>query len=121
MCMMYEPHHMPLAPRALFLARLAEHSAIVLALIGGSLFLGMWGYWYFESLTWLDAFLNAAMILGGMGPVAQLQTPGGKLFAGVYALYSGLLVLVAAGILLAPLLHRFVHRFHLEEEDSGGQ
>ena len=85
-------------------------------LIGGSLAWGMWGYWYFEKLRWLDAFLNAAMLLGGMGPVETPQTPGGKLFAGIYALYSGLVVLAAAGIIIAPVMHRFLHRFHMEEQ-----
>ncbi len=79
-----------------------------------ALLMGMWGYWYFESLHWIDAFLNAAMLLGGMGPVESPQTPGGKIFAGVYALYSGMVVLVAAALLLAPVMHRFLHRFHLE-------
>ena len=81
---------------------------------GASLVVGMWGYWYFEGLTWLDAFLNAAMLLGGMGPLESPRTTGGKIFAGGYALYSGMVVLVAAGVLLAPVLHRFLHRFHLE-------
>ena len=85
--------------------------------IGLSLGVGMGGYRYFEGLTWLDAFLNAAMLLGGMGPVSPIRTDGGKLFAGLYALYAGLVVLVAAGILVAPVFHRFLHRFHLEEAD----
>jgi len=86
--------------------------------IGVSLFVGMAGYHYLEDLPWIDAFVNAAMILSGMGPVAQLQTWGGKLFAGLYALYSGLAVLVAASILMAPIFHRWLHRFHLEEARS---
>ena len=83
--------------------------------VGGSLILGMWGYWYFESLNWLDAFLNAAMLLGGMGPVESPQTPGGKLFAGIYAIYAGMVLLVTAGIFFTPVVHRFLHRFHLEQ------
>ena len=75
----------------------------------------MWGYWYFESLSWLDAFLNAAMLLGGMGPVESPQTPGGKLFAGIYAIYAGMVLLVTAGIFFTPVVHRFLHRFHLEQ------
>ncbi len=75
----------------------------------------MWGYWYFESLNWLDAFLNAAMLLGGMGPVESPQTPGGKLFAGIYAIYAGMVLLVTAGIFFTPVVHRFLHRFHLEQ------
>jgi hypothetical protein len=71
-----------------------------------------------EGLPWLDAFLNAAMILGGMGPVAPLQTPAGKLFAGLYALFSGMLLLVAVGVLLLPVLHRLLHTFHLDDDDD---
>ena len=111
---MYEPRHVPLVSREVFIRRLANQSGIVSLVIGGSLLIGMWGYWYFESLHWIDAFLNAAMLLGGMGPVESPQTPGGKIFAGVYALYSGMVVLVAAALLLAPVMHRFLHRFHLE-------
>ena len=114
---MYETRHVPLAPRDLFLRRLAQNAGIALLAVGGSLIVGMWGYWYFESLTWLDAFLNAAMLLGGMGPVETPTTEGGKLFAGVYALYAGMVVLVAASILVAPVMHRYMHKFHLESRE----
>jgi hypothetical protein len=110
---MYEPRHAPLAPRSRFLRRLAVNFGFTMIVIGGSLVWGMWGYHYFEHLRWLDAFLNAAMLLGGMGPVENPQTEGGKLFAGIYALYAGMVVLVAASILIAPMFHRFIHRFHL--------
>jgi len=80
----------------------------------------MWGYRHFEHLAWLDAFLNAAMLLGGMGPVETPVTRGGKLFAGLYALYAGLILLVSVGIMLTPVFHRFLHRFHLEEQDEAG-
>ena len=82
----------------------------------GSLAIGMLGYARFERLSWLDAFLNAAMLLGGMGPVDPPRTDGGKLFAGLYALYSGLVLLVLAGIVLAPVVHRILHRFHWTDE-----
>ena len=84
-------------------------------LVLASLLLGMAGYVYFETLTWTDAFLNAAMLLGGMGPVNLPMTEAGKLFAGVYALYSGMVFLVVAGILGAPVVHRVLHRFHWDE------
>jgi hypothetical protein len=115
---MSETRHTPLAPRKLFLRRLAQNAGIALIAVGGSLVLGMWGYRYFEGMRWIDAFLNAAMLLGGMGPVdPQLRTTGGKLFAGFYALYAGMVVLVAASILVAPLMHRYMHKFHLESRE----
>jgi hypothetical protein len=95
-----------------FIRRLVGHSIVALALVVLSLFLGMAGYVYFEALSWTDAFLNAAMLLGGMGPVNAPMTEGGKLFAGAYALYAGLVFLVVAAILAAPMVHRFLHRFH---------
>ena len=73
---------------------------------------------YYESLAWRDAFLNAAMLLGGMGPVDAPKTDGGKIFAGLYALYAGLFFLVAAGLAFAPLLHRVLHRLHWEDEQG---
>jgi len=82
----------------------------------GSLLIGMAGYAYFEHLAWRDAFLNAAMLLGGMGPVEAPQSAGGKLFAGIYALFAGLTFLVAVGIVLAPVVHRFLHKFHWDVE-----
>jgi hypothetical protein len=102
-----------------FLLRLAAHVGIAFILVLGSLGAGMWGYAHFEHLGWRDAFLNAAMLLGGMGPVETPATPGGKLFAGFYALYAGLVFLVAAGILGAPLFHRLLHQFHWERGDDG--
>ena len=87
--------------------------------VGGSLFAGICGYHFTENLSWLDSFLNAAMILGGMGPVEVVQTPGGKVFAGFYALYSGLVFLVAVGIILAPMVHRMLHTFHWDADQAG--
>jgi hypothetical protein len=85
-----------------------------LAFIGLSLLAGMLGYAHFEGMSWLDAFLNAAMILSGMGPVEPLKTDAGKLFAGCYAIYSGLIVILITGIVLAPIAHRILHRFHVD-------
>jgi hypothetical protein len=95
------------------------HSLGSLALIVVSLFLGMLGYHYYEELPWRDAFLNAAMLLGGMGPVESPQTDGGKLFAGLYALYAGLVFLVAVGLIVAPALHRMLHKFHWDNGKNG--
>jgi len=115
---MFESRHAPLASRRQFVRRVFRHFSFAVALIAGSLLIGILGYRYFEGMRWIDAYLNAAMLLGGMGPVGpDLQTTAGKLFAGAYALYAGMLVLVAASILIAPVFHRFVHRFHLEAEE----
>ena len=102
--------------REAFARRLLLHVAVGGAVVAGSLAIGMAGYAYFEGLSWLDAFLNASMLLGGMGPVESPATPMGKLFAGLYALYSGLVFLVVAGIVLAPVVHRILHRFHWTDE-----
>ncbi len=91
-----------------------KYLLISLALILGSLAAGMIGYVEFEGLTWVDAFLNAAMIMGGMGPVNVLHTSAAKIFAGIYALYCGFMELVAVGIFAAPIVHRLLHHFHLE-------
>jgi hypothetical protein len=85
-----------------------------------SLAIGMLGYHYFEQLAWLDSFLNAAMLLGGMGPIEQPATSAGKLFAGMYALYCGLAVIVVASVIFAPVVHRVFHRFHLEPPGRKG-
>jgi len=92
------------------------HAAAALALMLVSLMLGMAGYQYFEQLPWRDAFLNAAMLMGGMGPVDAPGTDGGKLFAGLYALYAGLILLVAAVLVVTPVVHRVMHRFHWEKD-----
>lgn len=111
----YEARHQPPLTRARFARRLLGHSAVVIGLIGLSLALGMSGYILFEHLPWTDAFLNAAMLLGGMGPVHLPQTEGGKLFAGCFALYAGLVFIVIAALLVSPVLHRVLHRFHWDE------
>lgn len=113
---MYESKSHPPIPRERFVMRVLLHFAAAVALLLFSLLLGMAGYEHFENLQWRDAFLNAAMLLGGMGPVDAPHTDGGKLFAGLYALYSGLVFLVAAGLLLAPVVHRVMHKFHWEQD-----
>jgi hypothetical protein len=116
---MYEPRHAPLATRAQFRRRVVHHFGVAMTLIGGSLVIGILGYRELEGMRWIDAYLNAAMLLGGMGPVKpDLEHPWAKVFAGLYAMYSGMVVIAAASIILAPLFHRFVHRFHLEDEQQ---
>lgn len=114
----FEQRHEPLLPRAAFFLRLARHIAAGLGLIAAALSIGVLGYHFFEGLPWVDAVVNAAMILGGMGPVDALHTVGGKVFASIYALFSGLLFLVVAAVLFAPLIHRLLHRFHLDIADD---
>lgn len=114
----FEHRREPLLPFPQFLRRLSRHGAVAFVLVTSSLAIGMAGYHGLEGQPWVDAFLNAAMLLGGMGPVGELHTTAGKLFAGAYALYAGLVFLVAAGIVFAPVLHRLFHRFHLEQPDS---
>jgi hypothetical protein len=105
--------HRPL-DRKLFLRRLALHFAATGALLLFSVLIGMAGYAYFEGLPWRDAFLNTAMLLGGMGPVDAPKTNGGMLFAGFFALYAGLVFIIGAGLMLVPVLHRLLHKFHWE-------
>ena len=116
---MYEARHQPPLTRARFARRLLGHSAAVIGLIGLSLALGMSGYIVFEGLSWTDAFLNAAMLLGGMGPVHLPRTEAGKLFAGCYALYAGLVFIVVAALLVSPVLHRLLHHFHWNRSSDG--
>ncbi|MFZ2853888.1 MAG: hypothetical protein WAZ34_07235 [Rhodocyclaceae bacterium] len=112
---MYESHNDPPLPRIHFIRRLALHFAGATVLLLGSLLIGMAGYAYFEALAWRDGFLNSAMLLGGMGPVDPPRTAGGKVFAGLYALYAGLVFIAAAGLVFIPVLHRLLHKFHWDE------
>ena len=112
--MNWEARKQPLASRIRFLQRRGTSVLVALLLIGVSLYVGMLGYAHLEGMSWLDAFLNAAMILSGMGPVEPLKTASGKLFAGCYAIYSGLVLVLTAGIVLAPIAHRILHRFHID-------
>jgi hypothetical protein len=112
---MFEHRSKPLLPRREFYRRLARSASIAALLVVFALGIGMIGYHAFEPMSWVDAFVNAAMILSGMGPVSSLQTDGGKIFAGCYALFSGLAFITSLGIIFAPVFHRFLHTFHLEE------
>ena len=119
---MYEHRSQPLLSRRLFVRRLLWHWLIALLTLFVSLGAGITGYHVLEGLPWVDSLLNASMILGGMGPVHELHTTGGKIFASCYALFSGIIFLVVAGTLLAPLMHRFLHQLHLDRAgDSEGE
>jgi len=112
--LIFEHRRDALLPRHLFLRRVARNTALSAGFIAGALAIGMVGYHLTERLSWLDAFLNASMILTGMGQVSELHSAAGKFFAGCYALFSGVAFLTAVAVLFAPLFHRFLHRFHLD-------
>jgi hypothetical protein len=117
----YEHRSEPLLSWRAFLLHRVSKTLLVGALaIGLSLIIGILGYRLIEGMDWMDAFLNASMLLSGMGPVGTMHTAAGKLFAGLYALYSGLVLVGIAGLLLAPFMHRLLHRFHLENRRTDG-
>ena len=113
---MYEPRTEKLIPGRLFVRRLLLHAAAALLIVVASVAVGMAGYMYFEHLPWRDAFLNSAMLLGGMGPVDAPKTDGGKVFAGCFALYAGLVFLISVGVVLVPVMHRLLHHFHWNQK-----
>ena len=112
---MTKPSQPQLLPRREFIRRLGWSIAAGAGLILFSLSVGMIGYHTLGGLSWVDAFLDASMILSGMGPLSQLHSTPAKIFAGCYALYSGIALLTTAGVILAPVIHRALHRFHLED------
>ncbi len=112
-----ERRHQPLAPRRVFIRRVLLYLAFSISIIACSLGIGILGYHYTEGLSWLDSLLNASMILGGMGPVDALRTDAGKLFVSFYALFAGMVFLVAVGVVFAPIVHRFLHTFHVAPDD----
>ena len=111
---MYEHRREPVLGRQQFLERVSRHGMLSFGIVVASLLLGTVGYHLSAGLGWIDAFLNAAMILTGMGPVTAMTTAPAKLFAAAYALYSGIVFVAATGILLAPFVHRLLHRLHAE-------
>ncbi len=115
---MFEHKSEPLASRATFIKRMVAGFAVSLAMIAMSLGIGICGYRWLGNLSWVDALLNASMILGGMGPVDRLATTPAKIFAAVYAIFSGLMFISVMGIILAPIVHRIIHRFHLDVTES---
>jgi hypothetical protein len=118
---MYESRTAPLLPWPAFVRRMLRQGGYVLAFALASIAAGMVGFHVFASQAWIDAFLNTTMLLGGMGPVGEIRTAGGKIFAGLFALYAGLAFIVAFAVLTAPVLHRLIHSFHLEDQDAGTQ
>lgn len=112
---MHKDRYPKLLPVRAFLKRVARNLAIGLSIIGVSLWVGMFGYHHFEKMNWVDAYVNASMILSGMGPVTELHTDDGKIFAGSYALFSGIIFLVVIAIIIAPLFHRFFHKFLIKD------
>jgi hypothetical protein len=115
---MFEHRKEPLVSRPEFIKRMLRFGALAAGILSFSLGIGVLGYHFFEGLPWLDSLLNASMLLGGMGPVSPIQTVAGKWFASFYALFSGLIILVAAGVMVTPILHRILHHFHLEIEEK---
>lgn len=112
---MFEHKSSPLLPRKAFIRRM-QYSALLSAGISAvTLLIGMGGYHFLEGMNWVDAFANASMILAGMGPLGNLNTAAGKIFAGFYALFCGLILVTVFTILIAPIFHRALHKFHLEK------
>lgn len=117
---MFERRHEPLVPRPRFAARMLRAFSVSAGLVLVALTIGAVGYHALERFGWVDSFYNAAMILAGMGPPQDLATDAGKIFSSLYALFSGLVFLSAGAVILTPLLHRLMHRFHLEDQAPGG-
>lgn len=115
---MYESYAQPMISRRAFVVRLAKHFVLTLGLLALWLVVGVLGYAWFGHLQPVDAFLNAAMIAGGMGPVDILTDDAAKIFAGIYAIVSGVVIIGAAGVTLAPVLHRVLHALNLDEDDD---
>ncbi len=114
---MFEKKHQKIVSLSVFIKRMAAYIGVVLLLILSVLFIGVAGYHWIAGLSWIDSLLNASMILGGMGPVDRLIQTDAKIFASVYALFSGLVFIAVMGILFAPILHRMLHTFHMEDKD----
>jgi hypothetical protein len=117
----FEHKSEPLASRTAFIKRMIASFGVSITMIAVALGIGVCGYHWTADLSWLDSLLNASMILGGMGPVDRLVTNGAKLFASAYAIFSGLMFISVMGVILAPMIHRIIHRFHLDDGDQDGQ
>ena len=110
----FEHRDQPVVSRRKFIARMLVAIGLWMILTVVGMAIGIAGYAFFEGMSLVDAFVNAAMILSGMGPMGELKTTAGKVFAGAYAIFSGLIVIIATGFVLAPIFHRILHRFHVE-------
>jgi hypothetical protein len=117
--MQYEHRGQPPISTRLFLVRMVHHTAFLFVVVIGSVALGTAGYHWIDGSAWLDGFVNACMLLGGMGPVGELETSGGKVFAALFALYAGLVFLIGGAVLLTPILHRVMHKYHWDAEHQG--
>ena len=113
---MYEHRKSPLISTAAFAMRVIRHLLLALLIVAIALGAGVTGYHFLGKLTWIDSLLDASMILGGMGPVSTLHTPTAKVFASIYALFSGLVFIGVASLLILPFVHRILHRFHYDED-----
>ena len=114
---MFERRHQKIAPPPVFMKRLTVYIGIAILVILAALFIGIAGYHWLAGLNWVDSLLNASMILGGMGPVNLLTNTSAKVFASLYALFSGLVFIAVIGIVFSPIIHRMLHKFHFEDKD----
>ena len=114
---MFEQKYQKVAPFSIFVRRLVRFIGIAILLILVSLFVGIAGYHWIAGLNWVDSLLNASIILGGMGPVNVLTTASAKIFASLYALFSGLVFIAVMGIVFSPIVHRMLHKFHIDDND----
>ena len=114
----FEHKAQPVATRRLFIRRLGINLGAAVAILIPSLLIGLTGYVVFEGKNWVEAYDYASMILSGMGPFEEARTDAGRIFEGTYALYSGLTVVIVASLILAPVFHRVLHSFHVEDEDD---
>jgi hypothetical protein len=117
---MFEHKSEPIASRAQFIRRMVACFGLSIAVMAISLVIGVCGYHWIAHLPWIDSLLNASMILGGMGPVDHLDSSAAKVFASVYAIFSGLMLISVMGVILMPVIHRVIHKFHLADEDLNG-
>lgn len=118
---MFETKHDKIASISIFIGRFLLNLGFGFVLIATCLLIGMWGYHHFENMSWTDSYVNAAMILSGMGPLHDLHTDAGKIFAGSYALFSGIFFLFLMAMIFAPVIHRLYHRFHVKEDDQDNE